>query len=87
MITVKQSGQQSTQHTERRILVRSYATGPAAGLAMLVRGSSRRITTMMAGREARSTNIRVINRRNGCFDFCPVCFTKKKKQKQKALLV
>jgi len=42
---------------------------------------------MMAGREARSTNIRVINRRNGCFDFCPVCFTKKKKQKQKALLV
>jgi hypothetical protein len=87
MITVKQSGQQSTQHTERRILVRSYATGPAAGPAMLVRGSSRRITTMMAGREARSTNIRVINRRNGCFDFCSVRFTKKKKQKQKALLV
>ncbi len=86
MIVVKQSGQQSTQHTERRILVRSYATGSAAGLAMLVRGSSRRITTMMASREARSTNIRVINRRNRCFDFCPVCFTKKKKQKQKALL-
>jgi hypothetical protein len=28
----------------------------------------------------------VINRRNRCFDFCLVCFTKKKKQKQKALL-
>jgi hypothetical protein len=87
MIAVKQSGQESTQHTERRILVRSYATGPAAGLAMLVRGSSRRITTMMAGRKARSANIRVINRRNCCFDFCPVCFTKKKKQKQEALLM
>jgi hypothetical protein len=87
MILVKQNGHESTQHTERRILVRSYATGPAAGFASLVRGSSRRITTMMAGREARSANIRVINRRNGCFDFCPVCFTEKKKQKQKALLV
>ena len=79
MNTVKQSGQGSTQHTERRILVGSYATGPAAGLAFLVRGSSRRITTMMAGREARSANIRVINRRNCCFDFCPVCFIKKQK--------
>jgi len=86
MIAVKQSGQKSMQHTERRILVRSYATGPAAGFASLVRGSSRRITTMMAGREARSTNIRVINRRNRCFDFCPVCFTRNKKQKKKALL-
>jgi hypothetical protein len=85
MIVVKQGGQQSMQHTERRILVRSYATSPTAGLAFLVRGSSRRITTMMAGRKARSANIRVINRRNGCFDFCSVCFTKK--QKQKALLV
>ena len=79
MITVKQSGQQSTRHTERRILVRSYATGPAAGLAMLVRGSSRRITTMMAGREARSANIRVINRRMSRLDCCLVCFTQKKK--------
>jgi hypothetical protein len=86
MIVVKQGGQQSMQHTERRILVRSYATGPVAGFAFLVRGSSRRITTMMAGRKARSTNIRVINRRNDCFDFCPVCFIKRKKQKQKALL-
>ena len=87
MIMVKQSGRESTRHTERRILVEPYATGPAAGLAFPVRGSSRRITTMMAGRNARSTNIRVINRRNGCFDFCPVCFTKNKKQKQEALIV
>jgi hypothetical protein len=86
MIMVKQSGQQSTQHTERRILVGSYATSPEAGFAFLVRGSSRRITIMMAGRKARSANIRVINRRYGCFDFCPVCFIKKKKQKQKAFL-
>ncbi len=86
MISVKQSGQQSMQHTERRILVRSYATSPTAGLAFLVRGSSRRITIMMAGRKARSANIRVINCRYGCFDFCPVCFIKKKKQKQKTLL-
>ena len=77
MNTVEQSRQGSKQHTERRILVRSYATGPVAGFAMLVRGSSRRITTMTAGRKARSANIRVINRRNGCFDYCPVCFTEK----------
>jgi hypothetical protein len=83
MIMVKQSGQESIRHTERRILVPPYATGPAAGLACPVRGSSRRITTMMAGRKARSTNIRVINRRNGCFDFCPVCFTERKNKSKK----
>jgi hypothetical protein len=38
---------------------RSTPTGPA----LLVRGSSRRITIMQAGRDARSANIRVINRR------------------------
>ena len=78
MIMVKQSGQKSIRHTERRILVLPYATGLAAGLASPVRGSSRRITTMMAGREARSTNIRLINRRRSCFDRCLVCFTKNK---------
>jgi hypothetical protein len=41
---------------------------------------------MMTGRKVRSTNIRVINRRYACFDFCPVCFTNKQKQKQKELL-
>ncbi len=83
MIMVKQSGQESIRHTERRILVEPYATGPGAGLAYPVRGSSRRITTMMARRKARSTNIRVINRRNGCFDFCSVCFTKRKNKSKK----
>jgi hypothetical protein len=79
MSTVKQNGQQSKRHTERRILVDSYATAPVARLAMLVRGSSRRITTMMAGREARSANIRVINRRMSLLDCCLVCFTQKQK--------
>jgi hypothetical protein len=46
---------------------------------LLVRGSSRRITTMMAGREARSANIRVINRRMSLLDCCLVCFTEKEK--------
>ena len=58
--------------------MRSYATALAAGPALLVRGSSRRITTMMARREARSTNIRLINRRRSCFDRCLVCFTRNK---------
>jgi hypothetical protein len=35
----------------------------SAGFATLVRGSSRRITTILAGLKSRSTNIRVINRR------------------------
>ena len=53
----------------------SYAPGLLAGPASLVRGSSRRITTMTAGREARSANIRVINRRHSRFDRRAVCFT------------
>jgi len=87
MNTVKQSRQRSKRHTERRILAGCYATALVARLAILVRGSSRRITTMMAGPAARSANIRVINRRMSLLDCCLVCFTKKKKQKQKALLV
>src|SRR5438552_3487590 len=46
---------------------------PLAGLAMLVRGSARRITTMTAGLAARSANIRVINRRYSRFDRRLVC--------------
>ena len=38
---------------------RSTLTGPA----FIVRGSSRRITIMQAGSDARSANIRLINRR------------------------
>lgn len=45
---MEQNGQRSKQHTERRILVRSYATGLWPRFATLVRGSSRRITTMKA---------------------------------------
>ena len=41
---------------------------PLAGRATLVRGSSRRITTMTAGLRARSANISVINRRYSRFD-------------------
>lgn len=48
-----------------------YVAGPWPGSTNLVRGSSRRITTMMAS-SARSTNIRVINRRNERLDRCPV---------------
>ena len=46
---------------------------PLAGLATLVRGSSRRITTMTAGLQARSANIRVINRRRSNLDRRLVC--------------
>jgi len=41
---------------------------PLAGPAILVRGSSRRITIVTAGLWARSANIRVINRRRSRFD-------------------
>jgi hypothetical protein len=60
--------------------VNSYATGLAAGPAFLVRGSSRRIITMMAGHQARSTNIRLINRRQNRLDLCRVCFTGREKR-------
>ena len=57
----------------------SYATGHKAGSAFLVRGSSRRITTMTAGYQARSANIRLINRRESRFDLCRVCFIGREK--------
>jgi hypothetical protein len=50
-------------HTERRTLERSYAVGRAEP-ALVVRGSSRRITIM----RYRPANIRVINRRNRRLD-------------------
>src|SRR5687767_14590321 len=59
---MEQNGQRSQGHTERRILVGSYATGLWPRFATLVRGSSRRITIVKAS-PARSSNIRVINRR------------------------
>jgi hypothetical protein len=45
---MEQNGQRSKQHTERRILVRFHATGLWPRFATVVRGSSRRITTMKA---------------------------------------
>ena len=47
------------RHTNRRTLVAFYAAGLQAGPARLVRGSSRRMTTM----RSRPAYIRVINRR------------------------
>ena len=47
------------RHTNRRTLVVFYAAGLRAGSARLVRGSSRRMTTM----RSRPAYIRVINRR------------------------
>ena len=56
-----------------------YAVGLRAEPARLVRGSSRRITIM----RFRPANIRVINRRENCFDRDSPCLlseTQKKKQ-------
>ena len=57
-----------------------YVAGHQSGPTNLVRGSSRRITTMMASL-ARSTNIRVINRRKGRLDRCPVRLRRNRERK------
>ncbi len=72
---MQQSRQRLKWHTERRILVTFYAAGLRARLANLVRGSSRRITTMTAGHRARSANIRLINRRIRHLGLCLLCCT------------
>lgn len=48
---MEQNGQRSQERTERRILADSYATGLWPRFATLVRGSSRRITTMTASQQ------------------------------------
>ena len=59
------------EHTERRTLERPIYWGrPAAEPALLVRGSSRRITIMRFG----SANTRVINRRASRLDRLRRCF-------------
>ncbi len=58
---------------------------PLAERATLVRGSSRRITTMLAGFNARSANIRVINRRQSRFDRRLVCSRNKDEPTQSDL--
>jgi hypothetical protein len=56
-----------------------YAAGCRTEPAMLVRGSSRRITIM----RFRSANIRVINRRNSRLDRDLRCLPRRRKKKQK----
>jgi len=61
------------RHTEWRTLDHFPCGGPTARPAHIVRGSSRRITTM----RFRPANIRVINRRDSSLDRCLVCSTLK----------
>jgi len=77
---MKSNRQRSKPHTERRILDTTMRKAKAE-LAPLVRDSSRRITTMMAGSKTRSTNISVINRRYSCFDRCSFGFIEMPKAK------
>src|SRR6266702_2376193 len=63
-----QSEQRSRRARSRRILDRSMRQAHAQ-LALLVRGSSRRITIM----RFRPANIRLINRRQTCPDRCSPC--------------
>jgi len=57
-------------YTERRILEKFYAVGLRTEPALIVRGSSRRITIM----RFRPANIRVINRRfrRCCLSLAPI---------------
>jgi hypothetical protein len=60
-----------------------YAAGFRTEPAMLVRGSSRRITIM----RFRSANIRLINRRNSRLDRDSYCLLKREKEKKKEIVV
>ena len=62
-------------HTERRILERSMRRASGLEPALLVRGSSRRITIM----RFRPANIRVINRRDSRLDRLRCCFRNRSK--------
>jgi hypothetical protein len=66
-------------NTARRILVFSMRQALWAQPALLVRGSSRRITIM----RFRPANIRVINRRVNCFDRRPHCFPLARERQRK----
>jgi hypothetical protein len=65
--------------TERRILVRSMRQALWAQPALLVRGSSRRITIM----RFRPANIRVINRRDDRLGRRPHCFPLAREEQRK----
>jgi hypothetical protein len=68
-------------YTERRILEKFYAVGLRTEPALLVRGSSRRITIM----RFRPANIRVINRRENYLDHDLRCLLKAKRRKKKTV--
>ncbi len=61
-------------YTERRILEKFYAVGLRTEPALIVRGSSRRITIM----RFRPANIRVINRRENYLDHDLRCLLRAK---------
>ena len=65
-------------YTERRILEKFYAVGLRTEPALIVRGSSRRITFM----RFRPANIRVINRRENYLDHDLRCLLRAKRRKQ-----
>ncbi len=58
-----------------------YAAGLRTEPAPLVRGSSRRITIM----RFRPANIRVINRRENCFDRDLHCLPRERRKKKKTV--
>jgi hypothetical protein len=66
-------------NTERRVLVRSMRRALWARPALLVRGSSRRITIM----RFRPANIRVINRRDDRLGRRPHCFPLAREEQRK----
>jgi hypothetical protein len=66
-------------NTERRVLVCSMRQGLRAQPALLVRGSSRRITIM----RFRPANIRVINRRDDRLGCRPHCFPLAREEQRK----
>jgi len=71
-------------YTERRILEKFYAVGLRTEPALIVRGSSRRITIM----RFRPANIRVINRRENYLDHDLRCLLRgKNEERRKQLLV
>jgi hypothetical protein len=65
-------------YTERRILEKFYAVGLRTEPALIVRGSSRRITIM----RFRPANIRVINRRENYLNHDLRCLLRAKRKKQ-----
>jgi len=75
---MRQAGQRSRGTRKGEPSSDTMCPALVAKCTMLVRGSSRRIATMTAGGDARSANIRVINRRTRRFGRYLACLTKTK---------